>query len=111
MIGFQKGCRNMEMKFPLGRMMKVKFITFSEYKTKIARSCHDPKKPPKKSFVNFSKFKSQRTWPFGVLSLNEGRFYQAGSWSPSKNGKKDQEMAVSKNRDTPKWMVYNGKPY
>ena len=21
------------------------------------------------------------------------------------------EMGVSKNRDTPKWMIYNGKPY
>ena len=42
-------------------------------------------------------------WPFGgSVTKNEGLiFYQAGSWSPSKNGK----MAVSKNRDTPKWMV------
>jgi len=24
---------------------------------------------------------------------------------------KEHDMGVSKNRGTPKWMVYNGKPY
>ena len=42
-----------------------------------------------------------RTWSYGVI--------------PSGLGKKTvfflHDLSVSKNRGTPKWMVYNGKPY
>ena len=47
---------------------------------------------------------------------------QPKAWTPKSGAIRDQvtekineeiaiDMGVSKNRDTPKWMVYNGKPY
>ena len=31
--------------------------------------------------------------------------------NPSKKRRRENNLGVSKNRGTPKWMVYNGKPY
>ena len=46
-----------------------------------------------------------------ILSPNGGLMVMNPMGSQSVKKRHLQQMGVSKNRDTPKWMVYNGKPY
>ena len=54
-------------------------------------------------FVDLVKPFSDRTWTLQwrkSIKVGNGKFFSSYS-----------DMGVSKNRGTPKWMVYNGKPY
>ena len=69
--------------------------------------------------VQFPQTKAEGLWKFWLLlpqGCVDGLIGPEGTWS--QNGESTMYwlsiikiMGVSKNRGTPKWMVYNGKPY
>ena len=64
--------------------------------------------------LGYYMFKPDFCWE-SCLKDHDGRI-SAGSWNWSQRssfyiGIDSTHMVVSKNRGTPKWMVYNGKPY
>ena len=46
-----------------------------------------------------------------VVQITGGRGIHVKKYIRTSKTEKDQYMGVSKNTGTPKWMVYNGKPY
>ena len=47
----------------------------------------------------------------GDSKRTEGALELSEEWYPVQSSNMVEHMGVSKNRCTPKWMVYNGKPY
>ena len=51
-------------------------------------------------------------WLFGISSINSiGGITRKSVPSQKMSCHSGKKIGVSKNRGTPKWMVYNGKPY